>query len=439
MKKFFGTDGIRQEAEKFTPNFLQKIAEGLAKYGGEKMKVLIGGDTRESSEWIINDLEKAFEGLGIEYGTVGVLPTPAINYVFFIMGFDFAIDVTASHNPYYDNGIKIFERGKKSGQKLSEKGCQIIEAAILAETSYREVATALREDLGEEARELYVAHLKQYIGKTDLSELKIGLDCANGATSVIGERVFRELGANVKAINIKKQYGKDINVNCGSTHLEKLRTLVKNHKLDFGVAFDGDGDRVLMVDETGTMVDGDQILAILAKYLGYDKIATTVMANQGLLNWGKEVGVEIEITAVGDQNIAKAMREKDIPIGGEQSGHIIMPGEATGDGMLTALMMAKIIAEKKQSLTSLSRIIVKLPQILFNLEVESKQKEFFKKSVKIRQLVDEYEVKIRTIDGRMLVRPSGTENIIRVTMWGKEEKNMKILMKEFVEKIKELL
>lgn len=439
MSQLFGTDGIRRRAEEFTPEFLWGIARGLVKYGGESIKVLIGGDTRESSEWIIRELEAAFAGLGVEYGSVGVLSTPAINYVFYEMGFDFAIDVTASHNAYVDNGIKIFERGEKSGVKLSEDGRGRVEAEILAGGKVAEVADTPREELGLEARELYESHLRDYVGEADFSGLKIGVDCANGATSVIGGRLFEELLAEVTVINAEIGYGKKINDNCGSTHLEALQKLAVDKGLDFGVAFDGDGDRVLMVDGAGEVVDGDEIMVILAGYLGVDRLATTVMANQGLLLWAKKSGVKLEITAVGDQYVAAAMRKKGILLGGEQSGHVILPGESTGDGMLTALMVAKAVAESRKSLAQLKQQMTKFPQVIHNMPANNEEKSRFEQSKEVKELLSEYDKKLADVKGRMLVRPSGTERLIRITMWGENEGRIVALAEELAEKLKEVL
>ena len=437
--KYFGTDGIRQKAEKFTPEFLTKIVAGLVDYAGDNIKVLLGGDTRESTEWILSDLESACETFGVEYGNVGVLPTPAINYCFYQMGFDFAIDVTASHNPYTDNGIKILERGKTCGHKLDEKGCSVIETALDSEKTYALASPTLREGLHEEAVNLYKEHLKNYLGSADFNGLKIGMDCANGATSVINKTIFEELGASVELINADEHFGTAINSNCGSTHLEPLKELVTSRHLDFGVAFDGDGDRCLMIDKNGEEVDGDEIIPILANYLNLDKIAITVMANQGILNWAKENHIETEITPVGDSNVALAMREKDIKIGGEQSGHVILPNETTGDGMLTALMVAKVVSETKKPLEELAKIITKYPQVIVNMDATPAEKESLKTSEKARELLLAYDEKLKSIEGRLLVRPSGTENLIRITMWGKNEEEITTLANELKTKLGEAL
>lgn len=433
--KYFGTDGIRQSADKFTTEFINSIIAGLADYAGTDKKVLIGGDTRESSEWILQDLAAALESLGFEYASVNVLPTPAINYCFYEMGFDFAIDVTASHNPFTDNGIKIFERGPSSGIKLTEKGCEAIEKALEEHKTINIIATTDRASLHDEAVEFYKEHLLNYLGKADFSGLKIGMDCANGAMSVLGKSIFEQLGATVQTIFANETYGQGINAGCGSTHTEQLKSLVKENGLDFGVAYDGDGDRTLLIDKDGKEVDGDEIIAILANYLKLDKIAITVMANQGIINWAKENNIHAEITTVGDSNVAEAMRTHHIEIGGEQSGHIILPGEPTGDGMLTSLMVTKVIAETKKPLHELAAIITKSPQVIVNMTATPEQKANLKTSEPAKKLLLEYDEKLKAVDGRLLVRPSGTELLIRITMWGNDEAKITALANELKDKL----
>lgn len=437
--KYFGTDGIRKEASFFTTDFLSKVAKGLVNYGGDKIKVLLGGDTRESSEWIIQDLSAAFETLGIEYASVGVLPTPAINYVFYEMGFDFAIDVTASHNPCADNGLKIFERGEKSGIKLSEKGCLTIEDAIDSEPSFELVSTSLNENLHDDAVDLYREHLIDYVEKCDLSGLRIGMDCANGATSTINKTALESLGAEVVLINADENYGQEINSACGSTHIEALTELVENEGLDFGVAFDGDGDRSLFIDENGELVDGDQVIVIISEALKLQSAAVTVMANQGLLDWAERTGRKLEITAVGDHNVALAMEELNIPIGGEQNGHTILPNLTTGDGLLTAMTISRIVKNSGQKLSQLAKTMTRFPQVVVNVEATPEMKEALKTSDASKKLLLEFDEKLKSVNGRLLVRPSGTENLIRVTMWGQEESVIDELANELAIKLKEIL
>ena len=437
---YFGTDGIRQKADQFTPEFLTKIIKGLVDYAGDEVKVFLAGDTRESTEWILADLASALETFGVEYSSAGVLPTPAINYCFYEMGFDFAIDVTASHNPYTDNGIKIFERGNTSGQKLSEKGREAIEKALATDQTYSLTATTLREDLHTEAINLYIDHLKSYIGENvSFDGLTIGLDCANGATSVIGESVFNDLGAKTQIIHADSHFSTKINLDAGSTHPELLQDLVKDNHLDLGAAFDGDGDRCICVDDNGELVNGDEIIAIVANYLNLDAIAVTVMSNQGILNWAKNSHIKTEITPVGDTNVALAMQENHIEIGGEESGHIILPGTTSGDGILTALMIAKIVSDTKTPLSSLKKIIQKFPQIIVNVPATKAQKESLKSSDKIKQLLLDYSKKLESVEGRLLVRPSGTEDLIRLAMWGNDEQKITDLINQLKDELTELL
>ena len=436
----FGTDGIRSKAEDFTPDFLARIVKGIVNYAGDEVKIFLAGDTRESTEWILNDLATACETYGIEYGVAGILPTPGINYCFYEMGFDFAIDITASHNPYTDNGVKVFERGPDQGTKLCEKGRQAIEAVLAnTEFSYTPASLTIREDLHAEALDLYIKHLANYIGQADFSNLHIGMDCANGATSVINKIIFENLGAKVELINCQPTYNTEINKDCGSTHLGQLQTLVTTNHLDFGVAFDGDGDRCLAIDSEGNEVDGDQMLAFLSRYLGLDAIVTTVMANQGLLNWAKDANVHAEITAVGDPNVVAAMLSQNIKIGSEQNGHVILPGLTSGDGMLTALMIAKAVAESGKSLQDLASIITKFPQVILNMPATPEQKQALKDKDAAKQLLLEYDEKLESVEGRLLVRPSGTENLIRITLWGNDEEIINNLANELKNKLGEIL
>ena len=265
------------------------------------------------------------------------------------------------------------------------------------------------------------------------------MDCANGATSVINKTIFESLGAKVELINSDQTYNTKINHNCGSTHPESLQTLVTKNHLDFGVAFDGDGDRCMLVDASGQIIDGDDILAILADYFKLPSLAITVMANQGLVNWANSNNVKLEITAVGDANVKAAMDQNSISLGGEQSGHIILPNEPTGDGMLTALMIAKIISETNKPLHELAGIMQKSPQVIVNLDATKEMKSNLKESDSAKALLLEYSQKLDRIHGRLLVRPSGTENLIRIAMWGDDESTIKSLVEELKTKLEQTL
>lgn len=435
----FGTDGIRDRAEMFSPEFLTKIVRGLVEYGGENIKVFLAGDTRESTSCILQDLAEACESYGLEHAVAGVLPTPAINYCFYEMGFDFAIDVTASHNPVADNGIKIFERGADQGAKLSEAGRAAVEKSLAEELIYTPIGVLDREELHEEALGMYVQHLVEYVGEADFSGLHIGMDCANGATSVVEARVFEQLGARVELINCCKNYNTAINLNCGSTHLEALQELVVREGLDFGVAFDGDGDRCMAVDAEGHEVDGDQMLAFLAEYLELGAVVTTVMANQGLLNWASENNVHAEVTAVGDPNVVAAMAEHGIDIGSEQNGHVILPGLTSGDGMLTALVVAKAVAGTGKTLSELASVVTKFPQVIVNMDATPAQKSSLATSDAAKDILAQFDEKVKGVAGRLLVRPSGTENIIRITMWGDDAERIASLAEELKNKLGEIL
>ncbi|MBQ3275190.1 phosphoglucosamine mutase [Candidatus Saccharibacteria bacterium] len=436
--KYFGTDGIRGKAEMFTGEFLEKIVRGL---GVEGKRVLIGGDTRESTKHILENLERSLKNNGAkEVGNIGVFPTPGINNVFYSLVYDFAIDVTASHNPYTDNGIKIFEYADGSGIKLNEEGRERIEKELASDSPFElKVPDVETEFFDEKARglEYYKNHLRDYLGTTDLSGLRVTLDCANGATGIVGGSVFEELGAEVEVENNDTDFGRKINDGVGSTHLEGLQEKVRSGEFNLGAAFDGDGDRCMLVDEKGELVDGDQILVILANFLHLDKIAGTVMANQGLLNWGKEHGVEVITTDVGDQNVAAAMREQDIKIGGEQSGHIILPREAMGDGMLTALMAAKAMKETGRPLSDLAGEMKKFPQTMLNVPASHEEKEMLKTSEAVKSTIAEFSERLNAVHGRLLVRPSGTEDLVRITLWGEEQEKIDLLANELAEKLTE--
>ncbi len=440
MGRYFGTDGIRGKAEMFTGEFIERIVRGLEVRG---KRVLIGGDTRESTEQILERLETSLKNNGArEVGNVGVLSTPGINYAFYYLGYDYAIDVTASHNPYTDNGIKIFERGKNSGVKLLEGGRERIEKA-LADDSPRELAMPEGEtsflDEHERVANYYAEHLSEYVAGADFAGLKIVLDCANGATGALAGRVFEKLGAEVVATNDDVSFGKKINDGVGSTHTEAIVEIMRGGDYDLGAAFDGDGDRCMLVDKNGEVVDGDQVLAVLAEHWRLDKIVATVMANQGLLNWGEERGVEVVTADVGDQNVAAEMRAKGINLGGEQSGHVILPGEAMGDGMLTTLVVAKVMRETGKSLAELAATMKKTPQTTINVPASREEKSYFESAPEAKSLVAEFAGKLQAVRGRVLVRPSGTESLLRVTMWGEDQEKINVLARELANQLTEVL
>lgn len=439
MGRYFGTDGIRGKAEMFTGDFLERIVRGL---GVKNKRVLIGGDTRESTKRILIGLETALKNNGAkEVGELGVFPTPGINYAMWALVYDYAIDVTASHNPYNDNGIKVFEYGEAGGQKLSEEGRIKVEQRLSDNSPLGLMASGIETEIANEeqrGRRCYMQHLLDAVGRADWRGIKVVLDCANGATGIIGETVFAKLGAEAAVINGDTEFGRKINDGVGSTHIDGLVAKVREGKFNLGAAFDGDGDRCILVDETGEVVDGDQIIAILAEYWQLPAVVATIMANQGLLNWGEECGVEVVTTNVGDQNVAAEMKARGIKLGGEQSGHVILPGEAMGDGMLTALMIVKVMCETGKPLSELARKMKKLPQVMRNLPTTKEEKEKLNVAG-VKEILDEYAKKLATMNGRLLVRPSGTEDLVRVVMWGEDQEKIEMMAGELSEKlIKEL-
>lgn len=438
MGKYFGTDGIRGKAEMFTGEMIEKIVRGLDVAG---KRVMIGGDTRESTKEILEKLERSLDNCGAtEIGNVQVLPTPGINFAFYYLGYDLAIDVTASHNPYYDNGIKIFERGETCGEKLSAEGRERVEKSIVSDSPLDLPEPTETSLLMDQARALnyYENHLAEYVEDVELAGMRVVLDCANGATGVIGGRVFERLGAEASVINGDCEFGRKINDGVGSTHIEGLQEAVRGGEFDLGAAFDGDGDRCMLVDEAGEIVDGDQILAILTKHMNLPAVVATVMANQGLLNWGEANGVEVVTADVGDQNVAAEMRKRGIKLGGEQSGHIILPGEAMGDGMLTALVTMKVMKESGRKLSELASEMKKLPQALLNVPATAEEKKWLE-TEGARKLIAEYAERLEEVSGRVLVRPSGTENLVRITMWGEDQAKITALAEELAKELEKEL
>ena len=440
MGKYFGTDGIRGKNEIFTESFITVIASSLIKtLKKDNPLILIGGDTRESTKEISSFLTNQLSLRGAEILDAGIIPTPAISYLTSYYNCDCSIIITASHNPYTDNGIKILNN---YGEKFNDDFINEMENYIDSNIS-EEIFT--NKDnikyIHEEATNIYLNHLISSIN-TDLTGLKIGIDAANGATSEIAEKLFKSLNADFQIINNNSTYNKVINKDCGSTHLEKIKKLVKDKKLNFGVSYDGDGDRCLMVTHDGTEIDGDHILGILTNNdSSQNKLVVTVMANQGLINYATKNNFELIITNVGDTLVYEAKKENNIDYGGEQSGHIIMRNKKmhTGDGLLTSIVIAEIIKNTGKSLKELASIVPKLPQIIVNLKANVEAKERFKTSNEVNLLIKDYEGILKLENGRINVRPSGTESLIRITMWGENEEKINELANELASKIERII
>ena len=419
MGKYFGTDGFRGEANvKLTVEHAFKVGRYLGWYYGRehKAKIVIGKDTRRSSYMFEYALAAGITASGADAYLLHVTTTPSVSYVVRTEGFDCGIMISASHNPFYDNGIKVINgQGHKLEAEVEEK----IEAYIDGKTEERPLAT--REDIGRTID--FAAGRNRYIGylislpTRSFKNIRVGLDCSNGSSSAIAKSVFDALGAKTYVINNEPD-GTNINTNCGSTHIEVLQKFVKEQGLDVGFAYDGDADRCIAVDENGEVVDGDRILYVCGKYmmeqgaLKDNTIVTTVMSNLGLYKACDQVGLRYEKTAVGDKYVYENMSQNGYQLGGEQSGHIIFSKHATtGDGILTSLKMMEVMLEKKASLGTLAGEVKIYPQLLQNLRVQDMDATLNHPDV--QKAIKEVEERLGT-EGRVLVRKSGTEPLLRV-------------------------
>ena len=421
MGKYFGTDGFRGEANVvLTYEHAVKIGRFLGWYFGErigkKAKILIGKDTRLSSYMYEYGLSAGLTASGADAYTMHVTTTPSVSYITRADDFDCGIMISASHNPYYDNGIKVLNA---NGEKMEEETLLLVEDYI--DGKFTEIPMAVREKIGRTVD--YVEGRNRYIGylistsKYSYKGKKIGLDCANGASWSIAKGVFDALGAKTYVINAEPN-GCNINTDCGSTHIEHLQRFVKGQGLDAGFAFDGDADRCLCVDENGNVVTGDHIMYIYSLYmkergkLVNNKVVTTVMSNFGLYKALDKVGIEYEKTKVGDKYVYENMVKNGHRIGGEQSGHIIFTKYATtGDGILTAMKMMEVMIAKNKPLSELAAGCKFYPQVLKNVRVKSKPEA--QNDPDVQAAVAEVE-KLLGENGRILVRESGTEPVIRV-------------------------
>ncbi|WP_448913007.1 phosphoglucosamine mutase [Gemella sp.] len=419
MRKYFGTDGIRGIAgESLTADLSFKVGKALGKLLTEKKehpKVVIGRDTRISCDMIEHALTAGLTSTGVNVMTVGTIPTPAIAYLTKTIETDSGIMISASHNPYQDNGIKIFG---PDGFKLTDE--QELEIESLIDNS-EQIKNASFEKIGKvysgnELTQKYIQHIKQSI-PGDLSNIKIALDCANGATTGVAPFIFGDLEADIETIGCQPN-GININDNVGSTKIETISEFVKENNVDVGFAFDGDGDRVLAVDAKGHVVDGDKIMFILAKHLKEhgelkdNMVVSTVMSNIGFYKAIEENGLQSVKTAVGDRYVVEEMRKNDYSLGGEQSGHIVLMNYATtGDGILTAVKLADIIKTSGKSLEELASEVNIYPQKLVNIKVVDK-----KTAMEDSEILAECEKVEKELEGngRILLRASGTENLIRV-------------------------
>lgn len=453
MGKYFGTDGFRGETNKnLRAEHAVKIGQILGWYyrhrcdkeDTKKVRVIIGRDTRRSGNLLEAGLICGLTEMGADVYTLGITTTPSVAYLAKEDGFDCGIMISASHNPFYDNGIKLING---NGEKMSESVIEIIESYIdddvsLLGISKDEFVPAVREQIGcvydyTQGRERYTRYLTEQ--GMDLSGMRIGLDCANGSAYQIAKDVFRALGAEITVINDAPN-GLNINRDAGSTHIDGLMKLVSENNLDAGFAFDGDADRCLCVDEKGQLVDGDLILYIYGRYLqshgrlANNTIVTTVMSNFGLYKALDEAEISYAKTAVGDKYVYEYMVNHDCCLGGEQSGHIIFRDIAkTGDGILTALKMLEVITSSQKAFSQLAAPVTIYPQVLMNVKV--KDKALAKADEAVQSAVKDVAEHLGN-DGRILVRESGTEPLLRVMVEAKSTDECRVLAEQVVQVIR---
>ena len=442
----FGTDGIRGLANvDLTAELALDVAVAaahiLVESLGDKSKrphAIVGQDSRASGEFLEAAVVAGLTSAGVDVYRVGVLPTPAIAYLVAESGADLGVMISASHNPAPDNGIKLFARG---GEKLPDS----LEAAIearMGEPWQRPTGAHVGRVIEDaSAREKYIAHLLKSLD-VSLAGIKVVVDCANGAASFVAPMALEKAGATVIAI-ANKPDGLNINDGVGSTHLDFLRDAVLKNKADIGIAHDGDADRCLAIDATGNVIDGDFILAILAQgfksrgKLNEATVVATVMSNLGFLIAMKDAGINVVKTAVGDRYVLENMLENKYTLGGEQSGHIIMREFAgTGDGLLTALQLIAEMARSKKSLQELSKIMNRFPQVLINVSGVAKEK--LDSSTAIKAAVAKYEAELGDA-GRILLRASGTESLVRVMVEAQSDNIAKEIAEKLAAVVKEEL
>ena len=448
MGKYFGTDGVRGIANiELTPELAYKIGRAgayvLNKQNQHNPTIIVGMDTRISGDMLEASLISGMCSVGAKVISLGVIPTPAVAYLVKKYNADAGVMISASHNPFQDNGIKFFN---SDGFKLNDSIEQEIEDYI--DNNYDKIPYVEGKDLGyrqvkEEAIEDYVEFLKNTIA-TNFEGLNITIDCANGATYQVAPILFEQLKANTNVI-FRDPNGLNINDNCGSTHMESLCKEVLNNKSNIGIAFDGDGDRCLVVDENGSIVDGDEIMAICGNYLKEqgklkdNTIVATVMSNLGLFIMGEKNNINILKTKVGDRYVLEEMLLKGLNFGGEQSGHIIyLDYNTTGDGLLTAIKILEVMKKTGKTLSELRSIIKVLPQVLINAKVNNKNKYSYLENEDIKNAIDNLE-KMFEGNGRVLIRPSGTEPLVRVMIEGNDQNVLETEAKKLAKLIEEKL
>ena len=442
MGKYFGTDGFRGEANiDLTVEHAYKVGRFLGYYYGKEHKanVVIGKDTRRSSYMFEYALVSGLTASGADVYLLHVTSTPSVSYLIRSENYDCGIMISASHNPYYDNGIKILNG---SGYKLEAEVEELIEKYI--DGDGLSIPYAIREKIGKTTdyyigRNRYIGYLIS-LATRSFSGMRVGLDCANGSASTIAKGVFDALGAKTYVIN-NEPNGTNINDSCGSTHIKALQNYVIENQLDLGFAYDGDADRCLAVDDKGNIIDGDLILYVCGSYmkergeLSNNTVVTTIMSNIGLYKALDEKGISYEKTAVGDKYVYENMLQYGHSIGGEQSGHIIFSKHATtGDGILTSLKIMEVVLEKKMKLSDLIKDVYIYPQLLVNVKV--RDKKIAREDDKIKEIINQVTHELAD-EGRILVRESGTEPVIRVMVEAQSHELCKLYVDQVVEVLKQ--
>ena len=435
MRKYFGTDGIRRIANtELTPELVYKVAKAgayvLSKHTDHTPTILIGRDTRISGTLIESAMTAGFLSYGANVKLLGVIPTPAVAYLTRKLNADASVVISASHNTFEFNGIKFFSnKGMKIPDTLEEEIEEVMESGKLDELTAKneKIGTSeYRLDLMDEYVYFFRKNFDDNIDKYINDDFVVGVDTANGATYQVAEKVFKALGIKHKIINNNPD-GININQNCGSTHLENLKKFVVENKLNLGIAYDGDGDRCLAVDELGNEIDGDKLLAIISTNLrkkgklNKDTIVATVMSNLGLNKFTRDNGLELLQTKVGDRYVLEEMLKDGFNLGGEQSGHVILLDyNPTGDGILTSLMLIQTILEEGKKASELANMVKLYPQILVNAKVNSDKKYEYKENQEINEAINKLEKEFAG-NGRVLIRPSGTEPLVRVMIEGEDQ------------------
>lgn len=448
MARLFGTDGVRGVAnDELTPMLAMQLGQAgayvLSKEKEHKPTIMVGCDTRISGDMLANALMAGACSVGANVVYVGVIPTPAIAYLTRRYRVDAGVVISASHNPVEFNGIKFFDgNGFKLPDALEDEIEQLIKSGM-KDVQFPTGASIGKIKYRTDAREEYINHAVRAV-HVDLRGMKIVIDCAEGASYYTSVETLKELGAEVVAIHNNPD-GTNINANCGSTHMGELQARVVFEKADVGLAFDGDADRLLAVDENGHQVDGDVIMAIVGNHmkskgeLKDNTIVATVMSNLGFFLMGKEQGIHIEQTTVGDRYVLERMVQIGSNLGGEQSGHIIFLDEnTTGDGLLSALHLLQVIVETGKPLSELASIMTVLPQALVGARVPNHKKESYMEYTEIAEAIARVNAKFEG-EGRVLIRPSGTEPLVRVMIEGKDQAMIEKEARELAELIQNVM